>query len=391
MLLSVVLAGGCAPAGAPGDATTAPSRPPVAELSTSGAPAMRETPSPPKASSPPTEGAASSLVTMAFAGDVHFEGNARGVLADSAPLITSLRDTVGDADFAMANLETSIGTGGRAMPGKQYTFKAPPSALQVLASAGFDAVSMANNHAVDFGDEVLAQTLRAKENSPIPIAGIGGNASQAFAPVEVRLGAARVAVLASSQVRDLTGLNHAASETSPGIAANVDPAQLLAAVRTAATTHDVVVVVMHWGTEQSLCADDRQRQTAADLVDAGADIIVGGHGHRPQGSGWLASSYVAYGLGNFVWYQNGGGNGDSGVLRLTLDATYAAATTRSRGAAPAQARQRSVVTAAAWVPMRIGADGVPRRPSAAVAKAASTSWAESARCGSLALNAPLAP
>lgn len=116
---------------------------------------------------------------MAFAGDVHFEGPARDLLSDSGPLIASLRDTVGKADFAVANLETALGTGGQALPGKQFTFKAPPAALGVLSEAGFDAVGMANNHAVDFGNDMFVQTLRAKRDSPLPVIGIGRNAAEA--------------------------------------------------------------------------------------------------------------------------------------------------------------------------------------------------------------------
>jgi len=328
---------------------------------------------------------------MAFAGDVHFEGNARGVLSDPGPLIDSLRDTVGDADFAVANLETAIGMGGQPMPGKQYTFRAPPTALKVLASTGFDAVSMANNHAVDFGEDVFAQTLRTKRQSPLPIVGIGGNAAEAFTPVEVKVGDARIAILASSQVRDLTGLKHAATPDSQGIASNVVPDELLKAVTSAAKNHDIVVVVMHWGTEQSLCADDRQRQTAVDLAASGADIIVGGHGHRPQGSGWLGLSYVAYGLGNFIWYQNGGGNGESGVLKLAVDTAYASATTGAPGTPSREPRRRSVVTAASWIPMRIGSDGVPRKSSASLATTATRAWDASASCGGLARESTASP
>lgn len=327
-------------------------------------------------------------VTLAFGGDIHFEGAARGVLRNPAPLKAALKGTVGRADFAVANLETAIGEGGQPMPGKQFTFEAPASAITVLAEAGFDAVSMANNHATDFGDAVLAQTLRAQANSPIPVFGIGQDADEAFRPVTVNLQGVRVALLGSSQVRDLTGLEHAAGASSAGIAANIEPERLRAAVRAAAASHDVVVVVMHWGTEGVTCADDRQRATAKALADDGADIIVGGHGHRPQGSGWQGSSYIGYGLGNFVWYHNDGASGESGVLNLTLDTHYATTTTRAtddRGLAP---RRRSVVTSADWVPMLIGSDGVPRQAAVQRATTMSRAWQQSAACGGLSIERP---
>ncbi len=75
-------------------------------------------------------------ITLAFAGDVHFERAARALLADSSPLTTGLRDTIGRADFAMVNLETALGEGGAPLPGKAYAFRAPVSSLDVLAARG---------------------------------------------------------------------------------------------------------------------------------------------------------------------------------------------------------------------------------------------------------------
>ena len=98
-------------------------------------------------------------ITLAFAGDVHFERAARDLLVDAGPLTAALRDTIGRADFAMVNLETALGEGGAPLPGKAYAFRAPISSLDTLARAGVDAVSMANNHAADFGAGVFAQTL----------------------------------------------------------------------------------------------------------------------------------------------------------------------------------------------------------------------------------------
>lgn len=97
--------------------------------------------------------------------------------------------------------------------------------------------------AADFGDDVFAQTLNAKAKSPIPVFGVGKNANEVFTPVTVNLQGVKVALLGSSQVRDPTGLEHAAGTSSAGIAANLEPELLRAAVRKAAASHDVVVVM----------------------------------------------------------------------------------------------------------------------------------------------------
>ncbi|MDN5767844.1 MAG: CapA family protein [Humibacillus sp.] len=195
-------------------------------------------------------------------------------------------------------------------------------------------------------------------------------------------------MLASSLVRDLTGLNHAATATQAGIAANVDDTNLRRAVLAAAQTGDVVVVVMHWNTERTTCADDRQRVTVKRPVADGADIVVGGHAHRPQGSGWNDDACIAYGLGNFVWYNSSGPNAETGVLTLSIDAYYSRSTTHAADPQGLTPRQRSVVTATKYVPLQIGSDGVPRAVSAQQAQAGGQAWAKSAACGGLTTNPP---
>lgn len=115
---------------------------------------------------------------------------------------------------------------------------------------------------------------------------------------------------------------------------------------------------------------------------------MGGHGHRPQGSGWQGSSYIGYGLGNFVWYHNSGGSGESGVLTLTLDTRYAVKTSKAKGATGDQQRKRSVVTASDWAPKLIGSDGVPRKAQAQRAATMDRAWQRSASCGGLTSKRP---
>ncbi len=117
-------------------------------------------------------------------------------------------------------------------------------------------------------------------------------------------------------------------------------------MREAAATSDVVVVMLHWGTQYTRCADDRQRRTAEALAADGADILVGGHAHRPQGAGWTGRSYVGWGLGNFVWYHTEDGADESGVLSIEVDADYARSTTMAADVPGRTARERSVVVVA---------------------------------------------
>lgn len=138
------------------------------------------------------------------------------------------------------------------MAGKQLLFATPPSGLTTLSNAGVDVVSLANNHGVDFGASGPGADARGPGRLPVAMVGIGANAAEAFAPSVHTVDGVSIAVLAATQLRDHDGLLRA-GEDKAGVASMEDPERLLAAVREAATTHDVVVVVPHWGVEKQTC------------------------------------------------------------------------------------------------------------------------------------------
>ncbi|HEX2705265.1 MAG TPA: CapA family protein [Candidatus Lustribacter sp.] len=284
------------------------------------------------------------------------------------------------ADLAVVNFETAITGRGTPEP-KAFHFRTRPKALMTLQKAGVDAVSLANNHAVDYGPLGLEDTLAARAASPIPVIGIGRNAEDAFAPATFTLKGVRVAVIASTQVNDLTVTKFPATDTRAGVAGNLTNTRLVAAVRKAAASYDVVVVFLHWGTDYTSCPDGAQERTARDLEAAGADVIVGGHAHRVQAAGWFGRSYVGYGLGNFVWHIRAEPDRRSGVLNVSIDIPRA----KARGAATGAARMTttSLVTAADWTPLHVDSDGVPRQPSAGTASALYADWQARRACSNL--------
>ncbi|MCF6377588.1 CapA family protein [Nocardioides KLBMP 9356] len=346
-------------------ACTSPDRaapPPSPSASTSAPPA---TPSAEPAD-PPTSGEPDrGPVRIAVVGDIHFEGVLAGRLRDPGSALAPVRDVLSAADLTIANLETSLGSNGRPEPGKRFTFSAPPSALTALAAAGVDVVTMANNHALDFGRARLPSTFRAvraaaRARPPLDVVGIGRDAGEAFAPAVVEVRGTLVATIGASvadldPTADPTG-DWAATDTRPGIADAVDPARLLAQVRRTRRDADVVVVYLHWGVQGRRCPSVDQRALARSLVGAGADLVVGSHAHLLQGDGRLDGGYVAYGLGNYAWYSPGDdATSRTGVLLLTV---------RPRPDGP----RPPYVVRAAWEPQRIGADGLPSTASAEDAK-----------------------
>jgi poly-gamma-glutamate synthesis protein (capsule biosynthesis protein) len=162
--VTVVMAvSGCADGG---HAVARPTPPPGTNTSSLTAPpttAGSGTPTRAPATSPAPGAGDPGTLTLAFGGDVHFEDYLRSVARDPHGL-DRLRSTLGAADLSMVNLETAITERGTRI-GKEFHFRTPASALDTLAGAGVDAVTMANNHGADFGSVGLRDTLAAKRAS----------------------------------------------------------------------------------------------------------------------------------------------------------------------------------------------------------------------------------
>jgi Bacterial capsule synthesis protein PGA_cap len=293
-------------------------------------------------------------VTLAFGGDVHFEGAIGVRLArDPATTLGPIASLLRRADLAMVNLETAITDRGTPA-GKEFTFRAPPSALAALKAAGVDIATMANNHGEDFGVVGLRDSLAAAEAANFPVAGIGRDAKEAFRAHRFTVKGQRIAVIGATQVLDASlAAAWSAGAGKPGLASAYDEKRLLAAVRAARASADTVVVDLHWGRELMNCPIDRQRALAPKLVAAGADVVVGSHAHLLLGGGFLRGAYVHYGLGNFVFYSRGGVTAQTGVLLLTM-----------RGRA---------VTRVRWAPAVISG-GIPIPLQGAAADRAEAAW-----------------
>jgi poly-gamma-glutamate capsule biosynthesis protein CapA/YwtB (metallophosphatase superfamily) len=313
----------------------------------------------------PTPTRRTGVVTLAFAGDMHFQLNLAALLDHPRGALGPMARTLAAADLAMANLETSITDRGRRLH-SDYAFRTSPAALDVLAGGGIDVVTMANNHAVDYGPVGLKDTLRAVRTSPIPVVGIGRNQREALSPHRVTIRGTSIAIFAASAEPDQLARS-AAGPHKAGIAAfDARPGALLEAVRAATGHGDVVVVYLHWGTEGERCPTREQGPLAQALVAAGADVIVGSHAHVLLGSGWMGDSYVNYGLGNFLWYHNH--EPASGVLQLRV--------------------RDGVVISDSWAPAQIQTLGRPRPLHGKARTAAIADWRRLRGCTDLSAGPP---
>ncbi|WP_238007816.1 CapA family protein [Dactylosporangium sp. AC04546] len=297
---------------------------------------------------------------LVFAGDVHFMDRTAVLLKHPSTAFGPIAPTLADADLTIVNLETAITSRGTAEP-KTYHFRTTPVAIDALKAAGVDAVSIANNHTLDYGRVGLLDTLDALGAASYPAFGAGRNVDAAYAPWLTTVRGVRIAVLGFSQVGELAS-SWAPGADKPGIAMAFDTDRAVAAVTAARRQADLVIVFNHWGDEGNSCANSAQKTFAGKLAAAGADVIVGAHAHTLQGSGWLGQTFVAYGMGNFLWYGPSKST-ETGVLRLTV-------------------RGRSV-TSSEFLPAVVSDTGQPKLLTGAAATRLSDRYAGLRRCAGL--------
>jgi poly-gamma-glutamate synthesis protein (capsule biosynthesis protein) len=309
--------------------------------------------------------AATGDITLAFAGDVHFAGRVARLLADPATTFGPITSVLRSADFTVVNLETPVTSRGRPQP-KSYHFTTTPAAFTALRDAGVDLVTVANNHILDYGQVGLADTLAAAKAAHFPYVGAGANAAAAWAPYVITINGAKIAIVGVSQVAELAS-SWVATAQRPGEANAINLGQTLAAVRAAKRIARIVIVFMHWGTEGTACPDQNQLSLAPKLAGAGASIIIGSHAHMLQGSGWLGHTFVAYGMGNFLWWENSFSTA-TGVLKLTL--------------------HRDAPLTARFIPAVVSGSGRPIADQGAAARRAVAHYASLRTCAGLSAAPP---
>ena len=260
-------------------------------------------------------------LTFSFAGDLLFDpsyaaGNAilsRGIEGSFAPeALSAMRGS----DIFLVNNEFTYTTSGR-RNNKTFTFRTNPSNAALLNEMGVDLVTLGNNHTYDFMEQGLLDTLSSLDAVGIPYIGAGRNIAEASAPIYIDADGMIIAVVNATEIEhSMSPYTRGATENSPGVFACYDPALLYEAVRAANEKADLVIAVMHWGIEGQNTIDNRQPAIARALVDAGADLIIGGHSHCLQTVDFVDDVPVFYSLGNFLFVSK---DVNTGIARVTID------------------------------------------------------------------------
>jgi len=238
---------------------------------------------------------------LALAGDTMLGRGVARALAAGPParlVAPEVAELMRAADLVVVNLECCVSDRGRRWdaPGKPFHFRAPPSAVELLALLGVGCVTLANNHALDYGPEALLDTLDHLASAGIAAVGAGPALDEARRPVILDAAGLRVAVVGATD----HPADFAAGPARPGVAyadlAAGVPEWLLAAVRDAAAHADAVLVTPHWGPNMTRAPVPHVRRAAAALVEAGATLVAGHSAHLPHGVG----GRVLYDLGDFL-------------------------------------------------------------------------------------------
>jgi poly-gamma-glutamate capsule biosynthesis protein CapA/YwtB (metallophosphatase superfamily) len=300
--------------------TPTPSAEPAPRSTTSSSP--QPAPTTPKPAPPPE-------ITLTVVGDLMLSRGVAAAHPDPTTTLRGLQPLLRGADVTVGNLESTLSTAGAPTQGGD-SFGASPKVLGGLRRAGFDVLSLANNHTGDYGEAALVQTVEAFEGSGIRAFGAGRDLAQATRPAIIERDGITVGFLGFNAIGETPqaapGRPGALSVRMPPRTGPLDRGDLghvLRAIRRLDARVDAVVVLPHWGTQYTHIPDPIQRTVGRRLVDAGADLVVGGHPHWVQGLERHRGVTIAHSLGNAVF--------DMDFAEQTMEGVVLTATVSAHG------------------------------------------------------------
>jgi len=245
----------------------------------------------------------SPVSTLLFTGDIMMD---RGVeyyiekqgKGDYKFPFLKIADYLQEADILIGNLEGPVSDKG-VKTGSIYSFRMNPKAVEGLTYAGFDILSLANNHIFDYTKEALTDTFSRLKEADIDYFGAGTNREQAYSPLIKELNDTKIAFLTYT---NLGSLNWQAETTTAGISW-LTQKNLEQGIKSAKEKADIIIVSFHIGEEYKAEPDETQKYFSRLVIDYGADLVISHHPHVVQKQEIYKEKYIFYSLGNFVFDQ----------------------------------------------------------------------------------------
>jgi poly-gamma-glutamate synthesis protein (capsule biosynthesis protein) len=240
-------------------------------------------------------------ISVSFVGDILLAGHVgEKINKDGVNYpFTKIRPILYSSDFSIGNLESAVGISGVANGNKQYAFRADPKVLKGVKWSGIDILSVANNHVLDYGPDAFKETLDGIRSEGMYYVGAGKDIDEAYSPAIVEKHGQKIAIFAVSRV--VPSVDWHAGKNWRGVASIYNPDKLIDRMKSIRGQVDMIAVYLHWGVEKESMPKSYQRGLARQLIDSGADIVIGSHPHVLQGFEFYKGKLIAYSLGNFVF------------------------------------------------------------------------------------------
>ena len=260
-------------------------------------------------------------ITISFVGDIsladnfdimpYYDKRNEGVYGILSKEVVDIMTT---SDIMVANNEFTISKRGTPL-NKTYTFRADPKRINIYKEMGIDMVSLANNHIYDYGEEAFIDTLNYLKEEGISYSGAGININEAKKASYFIVNGYKIAFISSTRA-EKNIITPGATETESGTFRCYDPNPLIETIKEEKEKSDYVILLIHWGKEDSHEIEEVLYETGKKYIDAGADLIVGSHAHLLQGMEFYNNKLIAYNLGDFIFNRE---TKDTGILKLTIN------------------------------------------------------------------------
>lgn len=262
----------------------------------------------------------SDKLQMTFVGDIMMDrGNyKKGQHGGYDQFFSHSKNLWKDSDLTIGNLESTVLNGSKGYkknPDKNIHLKMSTDGLNAINKAGFTTMGLANNHISDFGHKGMDNTLKTFNDRNMDHVGLGRDASNGLSYQIYNVDGIKVSFVA---VTDIIPKNTSFKSNEAG-ALTTRNNDYLNLVQEASAQSDYTVVYSHWGHENGLNVTDRQKELGHKLTDAGADVVVGMHGHVLQPVEKYKNGLILYGMGNFVFEQEQSREKDSVVANMRMN------------------------------------------------------------------------